>query len=33
MVYYGQPGPFAEDVEEKVCKAIHQVMTKAGAGK
>jgi len=33
MVYYGQPGPFAENVEEKVFKAIHQVMGKVGAGK
>lgn len=33
MVYYGQPGPFAENVEETVFKAVHQVMAKAGAGK
>lgn len=32
MVYYGQPGPFAENVEEKVFKAIQQVMGKVGAG-
>ena len=33
MIYYGQPGPFAENVEEKVFKTIHQVMDKVGAGK
>lgn len=33
MIYYGQPGPFAENVEETVFKAIHQVMKKVGAGK
>lgn len=26
MVYYGQPGPFAEDVEERAFAAIYQVM-------
>ena len=26
MIYYGQPGPFAENVEEKIFEAIHQVM-------
>jgi len=31
MVYYGQPGPFAETVEEKVFAAIRHVMAKAGA--
>ncbi|MBM3861510.1 MAG: hypothetical protein FJ395_17940 [Verrucomicrobia bacterium] len=31
MVYYGQPGPFAETVEEKVFRAIRSVMAKAGA--
>ncbi|MBI5395161.1 MAG: neutral/alkaline non-lysosomal ceramidase N-terminal domain-containing protein [Verrucomicrobia bacterium] len=31
MVFYGQPGPFAENVEERIFRAIHQVMQKAGA--
>jgi hypothetical protein len=31
MIYYGQPGPFAENVEETVFKGIHQVMKKVGA--
>jgi neutral ceramidase len=31
MIYYGQPGPFAENVEEKVFRGIHQVMQKVGA--
>ena len=31
MIYYGYPGPFAENVEEKVFAAIHQVMKQAGA--
>lgn len=26
MIYYGQPGPFAEDVETRVFDAIHRVM-------
>jgi len=26
MIYYGQPGPFAENVEEKIFDAIHHVM-------
>jgi hypothetical protein len=30
MVYYGKPGPFAETVEEKIFRAIHQVMARAG---
>ena len=33
MVYYGQPGPFADTVEDKVIHAVHQVMEKVGAGK
>ena len=28
MIYYGQPGPFADDVEERVFDAIHRVMTR-----
>jgi hypothetical protein len=32
MIYYGQPGPFSEKVEEQVFAAIHQVMRQAGAG-
>lgn len=31
MIYYGQPGPFAESVEEKVFRSIHAVMKAAGA--
>lgn len=30
MVYYGQPGPFSEDVEETIFEAIHAVMRQAG---
>ena len=33
MIYYGQPGPFAKDVEERIFKAIHQAMKRAGAGR
>jgi hypothetical protein len=35
MIYYGQPGPFAEDVEETIIKTVHQVMKRVGrpAGK
>ena len=32
MIYYGQPGPFSEKVEEQVFAAIHQVLRQAGAG-
>ena len=28
MMYYGQPGPFAEDVEDRVFDAIHRVMSR-----
>jgi neutral ceramidase len=31
MIYYGLPGPFSENVEEKINAAIHRVMRKAGA--
>jgi hypothetical protein len=30
LMYYGQPGPFASGVEEKVFDAIHQAMKKVG---
>ena len=30
MIYYGQPGPFAEDVEETVMKTVHSVMKRVG---
>ena len=30
MIYYGQPGPFAEDVEERIFAAIRQAMHAAG---
>ena len=28
MIYYGQPGPFAEDVEDRIFEAIHRVMSR-----
>ncbi|HEY3740810.1 MAG TPA: neutral/alkaline non-lysosomal ceramidase N-terminal domain-containing protein [Bryobacteraceae bacterium] len=28
MIYYGQPGPFAEDVEDRIFDAIHHVMAR-----
>ena len=28
MIYYGQPGPFADDVEDRVFDAIHHVMAR-----
>lgn len=31
MIYYGQPGPFAEDVEDRVFSAIGRVMKRVGA--
>lgn len=31
MIYYGQPGPFAESVEESVFTAVRQVMAQVGA--
>jgi neutral ceramidase len=31
MIYYGFPGPFAEGVEDRIFKAIRQVMKKAGS--
>ena len=33
MIYYGQPGPLAEDVEDLVFDAIHKVMKRVGAGR
>ena len=30
MVYYGLPGPFADDVEERIFKAIRRVLKEAG---
>jgi hypothetical protein len=30
MIYYGQPGPFDEDVEETIFKTIRQVMRRVG---
>jgi neutral ceramidase len=30
MIYYGQPGPFADDVEERIFTAIHQSMKRVG---
>lgn len=31
MIYYGLPGPFADNIEEKVVSAINRVMRKTGA--
>ena len=31
MIYYGQPGPFTEEVEETVFDAVRQVMRRVGA--
>lgn len=31
MIYYGQPGPFRETVEETVFASIHRVLTRVGA--
>jgi neutral ceramidase len=31
MIYYGQPGPFAESVEETIAAAVHRVMKRVGA--
>jgi hypothetical protein len=33
MMYYGQPGPFAQDVEERIFDAIHHVMKRIGVQK
>lgn len=30
MIYYGQPGPFAQDVEERIFETIHGVMKRIG---
>jgi hypothetical protein len=30
MLYYGQPGPFAEDVEERVFAAMREVLRRVG---
>jgi neutral ceramidase len=32
MIYYGQPGPFAESVEEKIVSAARRVMERVGGG-
>jgi hypothetical protein len=31
MIYYGQPGPFAETVEETVFRAVREVLARVGA--
>jgi hypothetical protein len=33
MIYYGKPGPFAEDVEDRVFDAVRRVMKRVGAAK
>ncbi len=33
MIYYGQPGPFQPDVEERVMRGVDQVLREAGAAK
>jgi hypothetical protein len=30
MIYYGQPGPWADDVEDRIFAAIHQIMPRVG---
>ena len=30
MVYYGQPGPYADDVEERIFSGIHKTMKRVG---
>jgi len=30
MIYYGQPGPYADDVEDRIFGAIHNVMARVG---
>jgi hypothetical protein len=30
MIYYGQPGPFAEDVEDRVMQMVYKVMDRLG---
>ena len=30
MIYYGQPGPFAEDVEDRLMKTVSSIMTRIG---
>ena len=30
MIYYGQPGPYADDVEERILDGIHKVMKRVG---
>ncbi len=30
MIYYGKPGPYASDVEERIMKTIHSVMRRVG---
>ena len=32
MIYYGQPGPFTEEVEDTVLDTVRQVMRRVGAG-
>jgi hypothetical protein len=33
MIYYGQPGPFSEEIEETVFKGIYSVMDRVGRKK
>jgi hypothetical protein len=30
MIYYGQPGPFTEEVEARIQEAVRQVMKRVG---
>lgn len=30
MIYYGQPGPFSDDVEETIFRSIHTVLRRVG---
>lgn len=33
MIYYGRPGPYTEDVEEKIFKTIHRALSKVGVSR
>ena len=31
MIYYGQPGPYTDDIEDNIFQTIHKVMAEVGA--
>lgn len=33
MIYYGQPGPYADDVEERIFDGIHKIMRRVGVAR